>query len=288
LITVLAAAVPTVVFFDLRWLEIGLLIAIAIAVLLVLGKLEGIAREVSRPLEVPDSLKVANLPGEPLDMLRRDLQRDLSAMLALNRMLPAVGSIPAPGGWAATPETLLALVARILEMPGPALVVECGSGTSSVWIALALRRRGGGRLISLEHDPEYATLTETRIQQLGLADLVEVRRAPITRTVVNGAEYGWYAVESVRDIENISLLFVDGPPGSLGERARFPALSMLGTRVVDGGWIVLDDIDRADEQRIRDEWIESSLPNRTLVPRAQTDRAAIIEVQVVPGPDNHS
>jgi hypothetical protein len=277
-VAIFAGAVLSVGFSDWNWVEAALMLAIGVGLILVLGKLAGITGEIARLRSSGDAFRAANSPGEPLDMLRRDLQRDVSALFALNRLLPFAQVVPAPGGWAATPDTLLALVGRIIGTPGPTTVVECGSGTSTVWMALALKQRGEGRMISLEHDPAFAKQTRARLAELGLDDVAEVRDAPIETVSIDSVDYSWYSPGALSGIQDVSLLFVDGPPGALGRNARFPAGSMLGDRVVDGGWIVLDDIDREDERKVLERWLSTPLGPRTLVKRSETDRAAIIEV----------
>ncbi|QNE35095.1 class I SAM-dependent methyltransferase [Leifsonia shinshuensis] len=222
---------------------------------------------------------VAYEPGKPLDLLRRDVQRDVSAMLALSRLLPDAGAVPAPGGWAATPETLLALVGRILDAEDIDTVVECGSGTSSVWIALALAQRGSGRLISLENSPEYADATRTALDRLGLSAWVDVRVAPLETVSLDGEDVLWYSPEALGGIDDVSVLFVDGPPAHFGERMRYPAVPLLADRLADGGWVLLDDVDRPDEQEIEADWLARPWSGATLRRVSATDRAAVLEVE---------
>lgn len=216
-------------------------------------------------------------PGEPLDLLRRDLQRDVSALVSLYALLPPVGSMPAPGGWAATPETLLTLVARILAAPSIGTVVECGSGTSTAWIALALKERGEGRLVSLEHDREYADRTRLKLVELGLSALVDIRVFDLVAQTVDDQPRLWFPAEALEGISNVSLLFVDGPPAHLGPEVRFPALPLLADRLSSDAWVILDDIDRAEEQAILAKWVAVTTGPAAFRVRFQTDRAVVLE-----------
>jgi hypothetical protein len=55
-------------------------------------------------------------------------------------------------------------------------------------------------------------------------------------------------VDAFRDIDEIDLLLVDGPPGSLGEMARYPALHVLESQLASNAVVILDDADRPDER----------------------------------------
>jgi predicted O-methyltransferase YrrM len=79
--------------------------------------------------------------------------------------LPAINVSPVLG-------KLLHLLARAI---GARNVLEIGTlgGYSTIWLARALP--DGGRVISLEADPEHADVARANIARAGLADKVEVR-----------------------------------------------------------------------------------------------------------------
>jgi predicted O-methyltransferase YrrM len=72
--------------------------------------------------------------------------------------------------------------ARLLEIlarsVGARTMLEFGTlaGYSTIWLARALP--DGGRLITLEADPDYAEVARANIANAGLADLVELRVGP--------------------------------------------------------------------------------------------------------------
>lgn len=70
---------------------------------------------------------------------------------------------------------LLEILARSI---GARTVLEFGTlaGYSTIWLARALPE--GGRLITLEADPEYAEVARTNIANVGLSHLVELRVGP--------------------------------------------------------------------------------------------------------------
>jgi predicted O-methyltransferase YrrM len=79
--------------------------------------------------------------------------------------LPAIAVAPNQG-------KLLHLLAL---MQGAQRILEVGTlgGYSSIWLARALP--AGGRLVTLEIDPQHATVARANIERAGLADRVDVR-----------------------------------------------------------------------------------------------------------------
>src|SRR6202021_2796612 len=74
--------------------------------------------------------------------------RQLEALQNLNAVLPATDVLPATRGWAASPDLLLVLVDLVIS-ERPSLILECGSGASTLWLALAMRRFGiDGQIIA--------------------------------------------------------------------------------------------------------------------------------------------
>jgi predicted O-methyltransferase YrrM len=131
-------------------------------------------------------------------------------------------------------------------------VVECGSGFSTLELAKLVQAREG-RLVSLEHDERWAVRVRGQLAAAGLAETAQVILAPLEP----GPGLPWYAAAALRSVpEHIDVLLVDGPPafepGS--ELSRYPALPMLAARLAAGAVVVLDDIDRAGEQRVLDAW----------------------------------
>lgn len=225
--------------------------------------------------EAVERAAIRHEPGEPLDMLRRDIQRDLSSMAGLVASVDPSGPMPAPGGWAATPETLLTLVSEVLSSERVGTILECGSGTSTAWLARAVQRRGEGRVVSLEHDADFASTVRRRLQDLGVAAHADVRTAPLSQVVVGGTEWLWYSSDAWSDLNEVTLLFVDGPLGALARLARYPALPLLIDRLAPDAVIVLDDIHRGDEREILDRWLALPLRRELRVDR-WTDRAVLL------------
>jgi predicted O-methyltransferase YrrM len=82
--------------------------------------------------------------------------------------LPALAVTPSQG-------KLLYLLA---QMQGARAILEIGTlgGYSTIWLARALPQ--GGRLITLEFDPQHAKVASTSIARAGFSGMVEVRVGP--------------------------------------------------------------------------------------------------------------
>lgn len=158
------------------------------------------------------------------------------------------------GNWAASCD-FLALLARTILLQRPRLVVECGSGCSTVVAAYALRRAGGGRLVSLDDSEQYAERTRAELLAHGLGGVAEVRVAPLEPCApVDGIAARWYASGAIRDLEAIDLLVVDGPPATIDPMARLGALPVLHERLAAQGTVLLDDADRPGERACIERW----------------------------------
>lgn len=216
------------------------------------------------------------IEGEVLPKQRRMFKRDLLeqgrqdyeqqvAWSELREHLDTATFMPPLRGWAASPD-LVRLIVRHIDRLRPELVVECGSGSSSIWMGYALRRHGRGRVVAIEHEAQFAEQTRALIAEHGLDDVVEVRLAPLVEaepgTITDtgfrdkGAASRWYDTSAFADLEGIGLLLVDGPPESTGRQARYPALPAFWPYLADDAVIILDDTVRKDERALGKRWLE--------------------------------
>jgi predicted O-methyltransferase YrrM len=186
---------------------------------------------------------------------RRELVSNISAAVTLHSLFDLRAPVPPPDKWAAMPDLQLHLVQLVLERK-PALVVECGSGTSSVWLGYAAERVGGCRVVALEHHERFATATRALVKAHELDHVVDVRLAPLQTLTVNGAAAPWYDVSAWHDLEGIDMLLVDGPPAATAPQARYPAVPLLSTRLSATPLVVMDDANRPDEKSIVRRWVQ--------------------------------
>ncbi|MBR8740681.1 class I SAM-dependent methyltransferase [Nocardiopsis sp. MG754419] len=220
--------------------------------------LDGVRTEVRelRDTALPRAVQTLDRSGARRG--RHDYEQHV-AWTELRAHLDVAPFMPPLRGWAASPDVLRVLV-RIIDRDRPELVVECGSGASSVWIGYALRKAGVGRLVAIEHDARYAELSRALVAAHALDDVVEVRHAPLVPVpaeIADGvsANVPWYDTDALSDLKGIGLVFVDGPPQATGPEARHPAVPALLPACVERAVFVLDDADRTDERSLGDRWL---------------------------------
>lgn len=182
----------------------------------------------------------------------RDTTAQLEAYDYLTTLVQPPVLLPATRGWAASPDYLALLVETVLA-ERPQLVVDLGSGLTTIWTALAIRAHGlDTRIVALDHDAHYIGLTHQVLQRCDVADIVEIRHAPLETDQSDGLT--WYSSAALEGLTNIDLLSIDGPPGS-GTMARFPALPRLADHLAETCTILLDDAHRPDERAAVKQWL---------------------------------
>lgn len=214
--------------------------------------------------------------GEHKQMIKaiQNETRQLEGLLQLQRILPLSAPIPATRGWAASPDLLLAYVQEILRSR-PELVVECGSGVSTLYSALALEVVGAsGKVVAIDHDPDYAEKTRAILRDHGVSHRAEVRVAPIQMLTLEGEQRPWYDVSALEGLDKIGLLFVDGPLGSLHHESRYPALALLREHLLPGTAVFLDDSDREGETAVVEHW-RARYPELE-VAKLQTEKGTVL------------
>jgi predicted O-methyltransferase YrrM len=191
--------------------------------------------------------------------LRREMARradatydQLAALQGLYLELGVDRALPLSRGWAASPDFLVRVRERLLRRR-PMVVVECGSGISTVVTALTLREIGGGHVYSLEHSPEHARATRGELEKHGVQAFATVLDAPLEPQSIDGGQWTWYATRGL-PAGAIDMLVIDGPPKRTGKLARWPAGPLLFPRLSPGAVVLLDDAARPDEQEIVRRW----------------------------------
>jgi predicted O-methyltransferase YrrM len=245
-----AGAVPTAALMALGALLGGVLLLIRHSLDLA-GRIGNLAVQSTRTLE-----NARRAEGDLSQQIKQTFSQ-LEALQNLTAMVPASGVLPATRGWAASPDLLLTLV-DLVATERPSLVVESGSGASTLWLALAMRRFGiDGRIIALDHDPVWGGKTREFLARHDICELAEVRDAPLESFSLDGETYSWYARRAWEDLAGIDLLFVDGPPAATGRLARYPALPLLSGALSPVATIVLDDLIVPDMQEALRRWLDA-------------------------------
>ena len=186
----------------------------------------------------------------------QDLLKQTQCLARLEKSLGvSPGTLPPSWGWTALPD-LLEIIAEQALNPEVKNCLECGSGLSTVVTALCLKKKGFGKVVSLEHDLAAKKNTDRELSRLGLEDYAKVIHAPLQEGTFNGKEQPWYSLpNSSEDLSSkIDMLFVDGPPVTTCELARYPALPCFADKLSNKSLVILDDGIRDDEQKISKLW----------------------------------
>ena len=172
-------------------------------------------------------------------------------------------ALPNLGSWKADTYFLWRMVGAIEKMR-PREVVELGCGASTLVLAKALERNGGGRLTSYDQHPDFVEATGRWLAGHGLS--ATMRHAPIVEDPTTWS-HTWYDLSGVPS--DIDLLVIDGPPWSLNPFIRGRA-EQLFERIVPGGMVLLDDAARPGERVVATRW-RRDWPNFrfTLLPGAK-------------------
>lgn len=184
--------------------------------------------------------------------LRFDILNDIWSMHNLHETVRPGTIAPQMTAWSLEPASLARLFHIVLERK-PKLIVECGSGASTVWLAYAAREVGA-KVVALEHLEKYAAATSEEIKRHGLSEHVQVRFAPLETFDVEGEKFSWYSRDTWKELVDIDLLLVDGPPKATGDHARYPAVPLLRPGIGLEALIVLDDVHRQEEQEVLTRW----------------------------------
>jgi predicted O-methyltransferase YrrM len=206
-------------------------------------------------------------------MMPRGLLTDFQALQQLLHRYQPEATLPQVAGWALGPRGLLILT-DFIESANARTIVECGSGTSTLWIAYALRKMGVGKVIAIDHLPEYAERTQALIDEHDLGWFAEVRLAPLAERDTPRGTFRWYDVDPTTFRHPIDVLLVDGPPQSTGRHARYPALPVLTPFLAPGAMILCDDTSRRDEQAMIEFWLAED-PRLQRMPSPGADLEAL-------------
>lgn len=129
------------------------------------------------------------------------------------------------------------------------VIVELGSGNSTIYMARLIRQRASGaHILSVDHDAEWAARTRASLEREGLSHVATVVNAPLRN--------GWYDPACLPAMESVDLLVVDGPPAyepGTG-RSREPALDHFAAALTADATIILDDARRPGEQAVIAAW----------------------------------
>jgi predicted O-methyltransferase YrrM len=181
---------------------------------------------------------------------RRVLRRALSALqrhpdMDFERVLPDLVY-----GWGNESHVARADLLRTIwkwshQVDGP--ILECGSGLSTLILAVAARQRGL-HVWTLEHLPQWATMVTDSLRTHGLSN-VELCH----RSLRDFGAYQWYDAPMPEMPTDFELVVCDGPPGET-TGGRYGFLPRMRNNLAERCVIILDDTVRVAEREILTRW----------------------------------
>ena len=177
--------------------------------------------------------------------------RQLEILMPLITDLEIKETLPHTRGFAGSPDYLCAIKDAIKEKK-PNLVLEAGSGVSTIISAYALKKYGGGKIISLDHEEKYAQKTRDELKKHNLDKYAQIIYAPLKKH----GNLIWYDYTLIEEDYSIDLFTIDGPPEKRGQMSRYPAIPLMFNKLSKSAMIILDDARRKNEQSAIKLWIE--------------------------------
>lgn len=181
--------------------------------------------------------------------------RQTEAFIQLTNLLDFKAALPSTRSWAASPDLLLT-ISEIIKKAQPALVVELGSGIST----LVAAKSGARKIVSIDNSDVWGAKTVALLKEHKVRG-VDVRIASL-QPYANGSE--WYDVEAIKDLKKIDVLIIDGPPGSKNPEARYPALQQFKDKLSASAIVIIDDVHREGERKLAEDFAKA-LPNHELM-----------------------
>lgn len=178
----------------------------------------------------------------------------IEALFSIFSVLKIDKTLPPFRGWAISPDFATILLNQILDKR-PKIIVESGSGMSTILISYILKKNNFGHLYSLEHKKNYAAKTENLLISHNLVDKATVIKADLIPFIINNSEYKWYDINFLKPDQKIDMLIIDGPPSSIQPKARYPALPLLEKYLNDDAIILIDDCKREGDLEIVKLWL---------------------------------
>ena len=169
--------------------------------------------------------------------------------LEIPHMLPRFRDL-----WSISPDFGYLVTRNILDEK-PDTVIEFGSGLTTLLVGLALKKNGTGKIVSIDQDEKYFDKTKRLISKFRLEDYVDLKLCSIETIHLHGKQRKWYATQFLDKIDTVQMIIVDGPPGSIQDKARYPALPVLYDKIDKHFICFVDDYNRTAEEQMVDDWM---------------------------------
>lgn len=157
--------------------------------------------------------------------------------------------------WTVLPDFTANFINIVTETK-PSVIVECGSGLSTLIFGYLVKNGMISKCISIEHNKQFYESTKADLIKHQLENFVNLIYAPLKPVIINDKEWFWYDTEIIEmKINRIDLLLVDGPPGQIQKHSRYPGVPLLKKFFNANSIILVDDSSRSDEQEIINRWL---------------------------------
>lgn len=170
-------------------------------------------------------------------------------LLAIEKPLPSLDGYPINADFGN-------VMIELILTRQPQMILELGSGVSTLLMGYCLQKIGQGKVITLEHSPDYLIKTEAQIHFHQLESVVELIHAPLADYQIDGIGQRWYTMEKIQDCPPFDMVLVDGPPGNTQVQARYPALPLLRPYLSEKAILLCDDANRTDEIAMLERWLK--------------------------------
>lgn len=157
--------------------------------------------------------------------------------------------------WTILPDFTANLI-NIISETKPSVIVECGSGLSTLILGYLLKNRMVSKCISLEHNKQFYESTKTDLINHQLEEYVNLIYTPLKPVIIKDKQWFWYDTNVIYEtVDQIDLLLVDGPPGQIQKHSRYPAVPLLKKLFNPNSIVIVDDSNRSDELEIVNRWL---------------------------------
>ena len=218
------------------------------------------------------SVEIEKLRGDLRLTIKNEIAKStkqLEAFINIQSYLANGEIIPELHGWPISPDIALYLI-HTVSSEAYDIIVEFGSGTSTYLIAKTLQKilcsnNNQTKQVAFEHLEEFHKKTLKELSYRNLVDKVDVELSPLVGySAPDGKDYLYYHCQEYLSIlaaqtskDNLKILvLVDGPPGSTGKHARYPALPIMVSHFpkaqID---FIIDDYERIDEREVVKKWV---------------------------------
>jgi predicted O-methyltransferase YrrM len=180
--------------------------------------------------------------------------RQVQSLLYVFSVIKPRRPLPPMRHMAISPDFAATLVSLVAELR-PKTILEFGSGTSTLLCSYCLEMLGGGSIISVDHEEQYAEQTRQSLRDHGLERFARVIHAPLKEVSFPAGKWQWYNTSFIAELPTIDLLIVDGPPAWLQPMSRYPALPLVFSHLSPSATVLIDDANRTDEQKMLEKWM---------------------------------